>query len=89
MYAIETGGPVSVSMTCSTSFMNYGGGVYQKVSDCGVYLSSVPLLEFHTCRSKVDEGGGGHAVVLVGWGTSDTGTPYWIGQNSWFERTHP
>eukprot|EP01052_Picozoa_sp_SAG31_P048196 SAG31_NODE_9978_length_1202_cov_0.938350_2_plen_161_part_00 len=53
MYAIETGGPVSASMTCATSFMIYDGGVYQ----------------------KVDEGGGGHAVTLLGWGTSETGIP--------------
>jgi hypothetical protein len=32
MYAIETQGPVSVSMDCPNSFMNYGGGVYQHLN---------------------------------------------------------
>jgi C1A family cysteine protease len=29
------------------------------------------------------ESGGGHAVTLIGWGTSAKGIPYWVGQNSW------
>jgi C1A family cysteine protease len=30
-----------------------------------------------------ERSGSGHAVTLVGWGTSATGVPYWVGQNSW------
>ena len=33
--------------------------------------------------SDSTEGGSGHAITLVGWGTDLTGIPYWIGQNSW------
>ena len=26
---------------------------------------------------------GGHTVELIGWGTTDDGTEYWIAKNSW------
>ena len=43
----------------------------------GYYRSGV-LTDATACGTGVD-----HAVVLVGWGTTDAGTPYWLMKNSW------
>ena len=45
------------------------------------YYSSGVLTDYNACGTGVD-----HAVVLVGWGTTDAGTDYWLMKNSWGTR---
>jgi hypothetical protein len=69
-YAVATVGPVTIAFDVVKSFMSYSSGIYYD-ADCS--YSSVNYV-------------GGHAVVVVGYGTDPTlGAlgDYWIVRNSW------
>lgn len=69
MDAIYQKGPVFASISAESGLMNdYGKNAYTD----GVYVKKAD--EMHM---------GHHAVVLYGWGTSESGIDYWIGRNSW------
>jgi hypothetical protein len=69
MQAIHDKGPVFATIDAESGLMNdYGLGSYTD----GVYVKNAA--ETHMGR---------HAVVLHGWGTSESGIDYWLGRNSW------
>ena len=53
-------------------------GAFTVYSDFPSYKSGVYK---HTTNEQL----GGHAVVMMGWGT-ENGTPYWLIKNSWNEQ---
>jgi C1A family cysteine protease len=69
MNAIHEKGPVFATIDAESGLMSdYGSGSYTD----GVYVKKPE--ETHMGR---------HAVVLHGWGTSESGIDYWLGRNSW------
>jgi C1A family cysteine protease len=65
--AVATIGPVTIGYDVVTSFYYYSSGVYYDPD----------------CSSSSVNYQGGHAVVVVGYGTDPTLGDYWIMRNSW------
>ncbi|XP_070051594.1 senescence-specific cysteine protease SAG39-like [Nicotiana tomentosiformis] len=60
--------PISVGIAANREFHLYGSGVY--VYKSGIYDGS--------CYPQLN-----HAVTVIGYGTSEDGTNYWLIKNSW------
>jgi len=71
MRVIYTSGPVYISMNVHKDFMNYKKNAY--MDDVYFLTPTSPRL-------------GGHALILDGWGQSETLIPFWHGRNSWGAR---
>ena len=65
--AVATVGPVTIGFDVVTSFYYYSSGVYYD-ADCNTASANYQ---------------GGHAVVVVGYGTDPLEGDYWIMRNSW------
>lgn len=65
-------GPISASFMVTQAFYNFFNS-----NPTGVFKT--------TCPSSWNDplSLGGHAVILIGWGTASDGTDYWLLQNSW------
>ena len=50
-------------------------------SDFSISFNNFPRGVYH--RSKEATNTGGHAVRIIGWGTSEEGEDYWLVANSW------
>ncbi len=70
MRRLATTGPVVAGLMIYTDFMKYRGGIYRHVA---------------SERDKEDELGG-HAIVIVGYGTDEHGVKFWKVKNSWTEK---
>ena len=65
--AVAKVGPVTIGIDVVNSFMSYKSGVYYDAD----------------CNSKNPSYAGGHAIVVVGFGTDPSKGDYWIVRNSW------
>ena len=65
--AVATIGPVTIGFDVVGSFMSYSSGVYNDAN----------------CNSNNPNYMGGHAVVVVGYGTDSKVGDYWLMRNSW------
>ena len=65
--AVATIGPVTVAFAVMKGFFSYKSGVYYDAN----------------CNDKSPNYSGGHAVVVVGYGTDSKFGDYWLVRNSW------
>ena len=63
---VATVGPTTIGFNVMRSFMNYKSGIYSESS----------------CTTSSSNYLGGHAVTVIGYGTSGS-TAYWLIRNSW------
>ena len=73
MEAIYKRGPVTIGFEVYHDFMSYKSGIYHHNYD----LEDSQYGKFAPFELT------NHAVLVVGWGTSDMGDKYWIVKNSW------
>lgn len=73
-YAVITDGPIII-----------GIAVYQSMMDFFKDPKNAKKVYSHKVKneSKNDTKLGGHAVVIIGWGTDENGTDFWLIRNSW------
>lgn len=67
MQAVASGGPIVIAISTPSCFESYSGGVLSQ-SDCACYQGP----------SSID-----HAIIVVGFGTTEQGVDYWLAKNSW------
>jgi hypothetical protein len=73
-YAIMTDGPVIIGLKIYQSFVDF----FEKPNNSKKVFTE--KLRRSVIRDKVL---GGHSVTIIGWGTDEEGTDYWLIRNSW------
>jgi hypothetical protein len=89
---IFTNGPIEACFEVYQDFMNYNSGKPQTLTSCSLVLPLFSLSPNHNTDPPSATGVythvtgsavGGHCIKLLGWGTYNETTPYWLAQNSW------
>ena len=73
-YAIMTDGPLTIGISIYNSFETF---FQDPANATKVYSNKIKR------AAKEDALVGGHAVSIIGWGTDEDGTDFWLIRNSW------
>jgi cathepsin C len=77
MEEIYLNGPVVIGFEVHSDFKHYSGGVYK-------YTAAIEALnDPHDPHPWIEVN---HAVLMIGWGVTETGEKYWIVKNSWSDK---
>lgn len=68
-------GPITCSVAAAVDHLQF---VFNYTANAGVLRDNVYITDTKTTPDDID-----HSIEVVGWGTSELGTKYWLVRNSW------